>query len=155
MPLLCDRPLPHTLDFVTARFVVGKVSGLNVNGLILSMGDEIPQGALTARALPQAYERPLRQIEEISFAFQCPDLRIICESRGTKYSAIPCTKAVAPVSATVGAVEQLALDDIPRRAVGPEDLERDELAELCRQNGLSDAGNRKVLLHRLKSLMGN
>ena len=83
--LLCNRLHVKEVDFNsdTARFIVSKTSGLNVNGQHLTLGDEIPRGVLTDIALRQIYDTPLRLIETIEYARQDPLLVEACTRQGT------------------------------------------------------------------------
>ena len=142
MPLLCDRPLARNADFNVARLVVSTVRGLNVNGQHLEMGDEVPSGVLTARALQQEYEPPLRSIELIDFAFKIPSLREACLQRGVVFNP---DEVQAPVPEPEPLHAKIIHPD-------PDSLSRSELAELCRVNGLSDAGSWKQLRKRVAEL---
>jgi hypothetical protein len=121
------------------------VSGLNVNGQSLQRGDEVPEGALSAHALQQAYERPLRQIERIDFAFRDPDLRVACESRGVIFN--PDEEVAAPQQ--TAPPQPQAQNQIVFHP-DPESLNKEELMDLCRQNGIADSGSQKKLLKRLQ-----
>lgn len=83
MLLLCDRPHEKTLDFDTARFVVGKSCGINVGGQRLERGDLVPEGVLNSSALREMYDTPLALIEVVEHSIKDPGLMEAMIVRGT------------------------------------------------------------------------
>ncbi len=81
LPLM-SRPQSRVIDFETSRFVVGADCGLSTDQGRLPYGAEVPAGILSAEALRQVYEPPLRRIELFEYAAKIPDLVEACASHG-------------------------------------------------------------------------
>jgi hypothetical protein len=149
--LLCDRPHERSIDFETSRFIVSKATGLDVNGIHLEMGDEVPEGGLSPRALRQVYEPPLSLIESLDYvkSMDDPYLREACARRGIvlEDSQQPPTEpATEPI--TVEAPK-------PKfKAAQLDKLTRNGLVALCAKNGLPTDGNKSDLRSRLETLLG-
>lgn len=137
LSLFCARPHVRTVDPRTARFVVGKVCGLDVNGRHLEMGEEVPRGVLSDEAIRQIYDTPLRRIETIEFAFQDEALRAECLRHGVQIEK-PRAEEPAPAPARPD------LDE----------LDFPELVRLCKKYHLSHVGNTRQLRQRLSAVLG-
>lgn len=81
LPLM-SRPNSRFIDFGASRFVVSMECGLNIDGKRLERGEEVPAGVLSAEALRQVYEPPLRRIELFEYAVRIPDLAAVCAAHG-------------------------------------------------------------------------
>lgn len=144
---LCDRPHIRQVNFNTARFVVGTVRGLDVDGRHLERGEEVPRGALSETALRLEYDLPTRHIETVDYAFTDPDLRIECLKRGVVLDVT--TPQVAPPA------QEEAAREVPQCVIVAPDLDvlpYGDLVELCKENGISHVGNTKQLRARLRAL---
>jgi len=69
------------VDFDNARFVASTSRGMNLGDKKLEMGDEVPRGALDARALRLLYD--VNRIETFEHASKLDYLREACARRGT------------------------------------------------------------------------
>jgi len=141
--MYCDRPHESTIDFADARLVVGTAHGLNVNGRMLAMGEEIPRGALSADALRLEYETPLRRIELLDYAMKDPDL---CD-------------AVARHQPQAGVLPKAEGEPSPApamaRKVCPDlNVSWRELAKICHGYGLTDRGSKAELQQRIRAHLG-
>lgn len=155
LTLSCSRPHIRTVDFQTARFVVAKVCGLDVDGRHLERGDEVPAGALSEVALRQIYDTPLRRIETVEYAFtQDEALRTECLSHGVP----PPGDLPVPEEMPLTETDQMAdEEEVPRAKVIAPDLDRlsyGDLVELCKENGVNSNGNKHQLKKRLVALLG-
>jgi hypothetical protein len=133
--LYSSRPELRHLDLNIARFVVSMACGLTVDGKHLEMGEELPRGSLTPYALACQYERPLRRIEEVTYAFTVEGLREACEAHGVAPAppAVPATEIVTP--------DLNALD-------------RDGMIGLCELYGLPASGTMRQMRQRLEDFLG-
>lgn len=100
MPLLTDRPHSRYVDFLTSRFVVSRDLGLNLGDKKLEMGDEIPAGALSTRALRLEYDA--FHIDLLSYAQTVPALREACARRAEppKEETVEPSRVPVPVKPT-------------------------------------------------------
>jgi len=138
--LYCSRPHVKSVDFQASRFVVR--TPITVSGRRLEMGDLVPEGELSEDALRQEYDRPLRRIELLEYALSDPDLREACARRGLDVSGVLTDHNVPDPPPTSSPT--LNLDS----------LDKDQLADLCKANGLPTHGSRKALRDRLAALLG-
>jgi hypothetical protein len=142
MALLCDRPHSRFVDFGASRFVVSTGRGLNISGQKYERGDEVPQGVLSAEALRQQYEPPLRNIELFEFALTDPSLREACARRGINLEEE--VEKAAKASQSAATIEVYPdLDTMTRR----------EMVEFCEQYGLSATGNTHQLRKRITAAL--
>jgi len=133
--LFCSRPHVNTVNFRTARFVVGKASGLDIDGRHLVRGDEVSMIGMTEYAARCIYEPPLRLIERLDYALTIPDLREACFRQGI--------------------TDEKEKEEVKPPILNLESLSHNELIAECKKNGLSHAGNAKQLRNRLKSFLGD
>lgn len=150
-----DRPDENAVNYETSRFVVGKHTGLKLGDQVLPIGTEIPRGTLSARALRQVYQRPLRLIETFEYAMTMDHVReayarLYGPSAGepqqtNEQPALqPAPKASAPEPATA-----VTPTPAPSNPVDLNTLSNAELVRLCRQLGIEAHGTRKQLRERL------
>jgi hypothetical protein len=153
LKLYCDRPHEKTIDFSAARLVVATAHGLNVNGRMLAMGEEVPQGALPADALRMEYETPLRRLELLEYAMKDPDLRdavVRHRQSGSSAAVEQAEPSPAPVPAPAPAKARERKDahlDLDAKTMR-------ELAKICRDYKLSDRGSKLALQHRIRTHLG-
>lgn len=142
LELLCDRPHFDRIDYETSRFIVAQ-DGTPVNkALGLTMGDEIPRGALDARTLRLEYK--CFRIEVDSYAATKPYLREACARRGVRLDQpAPSSPASQPVVSDARARVIAMLDPLTRR----------ELTKMCEDHGLSSDGSKQDLRERLAALL--
>lgn len=136
LKLYCARPQFRELDLQSARFVVARGT-ITVNGQQLTMGQEVPPGALSAYALECEYQRPLCRIDELNYALTQDGLREACEANGVKVAA---PTAQSADEATVLKPDLTSLD-------------HKGLVSLCELYGLSKNGNTKQLRQRLEQFL--
>lgn len=91
---LCDRPLTRNVNFETSRFVASTARGMNLGDQILEMGDEVPKGALDARALRLAYD--VNRIETFERCLQLDYMREACARRGVRLEPEPVVTVSQP-----------------------------------------------------------
>ncbi len=82
LTFLCDRPHARFVDFEASRFVVSTTRGMDLGDRKLEMGDEVPRGALSARALRLAYD--VLRVETFGHASKLDYLRETCARRGVR-----------------------------------------------------------------------
>jgi len=128
LTLLCSRPHVRDVDFRNSRFVVSTGVGLNVDGVHLEMGDEVPPGSLNEYALASEYDAT-RRIEVLDYAMTLPHLREACARRGVVVEAPQPYVFIPDLS----------------------ELTVEELTELCSEQGLPTGGNAKALRRRLEA----
>jgi hypothetical protein len=144
--LLCSRPHSRTVDFNTSRFIVANWRGLNVDGVHLEMGAEIPSGVLPPDALQREYEAPPRNIELLEFALTIPAYREACARQGVDIEAA--LKPPPPPPAPK--VEPPPPAPKPKKpALDLEKLTKDQLLDLCSKYKLSAHGTFKQIRERI------
>lgn len=142
MPL-CDRPHERFVDFAASRFVVSMECGLEVDGRVLERGEEVPSGVLEPDALRQVYQRPLRRIELIEYAFNDPDmvdLREACARKGVVLQQE--TAEASRPTARESLLQELA------------SLSKADLVKLAKSNGVPTNGSASDIRDRLADLAG-
>jgi hypothetical protein len=143
--LLCARPLFRNLDLPSARFVVSKATGLDVNGRHLNMGEEVPPGALNPYALQCEYERPLARIDLLEYAMTIDGLREACESYGGKQQKPELKQVIKP--------EEPQAEEPKAAKPDLDALGREELIRLCDLGQLDTTGTVKQLRQRLEEFL--
>jgi hypothetical protein len=137
--LYCERPHPKTVNFETARFIVGKSCGVEINGRHFYLGDEVPKGVLTTRALRELYELPYRRIETLEYAQRVPSLNAILERNQALREGYERLK--------------FAVRDCESKPDEIDSLPHKDLVELCKNNGLKYNGKTEELRKRLHDFM--
>lgn len=143
LSLLCARPHAQIVDFDASRFVVSTGRGIDVaidnEVRHLTLGDEVPPGALNSIALRQLYEAT-HEIETLEYALTLDWLRDAVAQRAAQ-------GAPAPDMTIPSRAEALAkVDEL-------QSLSRQQLAVMCRKAGLNAEGTRRELRERLSSVL--
>lgn len=167
-PLLCDRPHVSRVDFKTARFVVGRESGIDIGtdaGVRhLRFGEEVPAGALTEYALKLLYTYPApHMIETVEYAMKLPDLAEACAREGVAPDP-PSSGGGEEEEPAAGALEEEEPDEessdageeASKEEASPgvssladlDKLSKRQLSDLCYRMGLNSNGSRQALRER-------
>jgi len=147
--LLCKRPQVKTIDFRTARFVVGKSCGLNIGDKHYGIGEEVPHGVLESRVLARLYDTPTRRIELLDYALADPQLAPFCEAHGVgrEEPSEPAEQKAEGQEPVAPRVSRITMEQI-------HSLSRRDLAKLCERFGLQSQGNHAQLQRRLLAMVG-